>query len=144
MAPLNRSLITVSIKRHEGLRLKPYLCTAGKLTIGYGRNLEDKGISREEADLLLERDVTDAIMESRQAFAWLDKLDPVRAAVIVEMCANMGLPRLLGFKRMIAALQRGDYKTAAAEMIDSKWRVDVGARAYRLAHQMETGKVPVA
>ena len=43
--------------RHEGLKLKPYLCTAGKLTIGVGRNIQDRGITYQEAMMLLENDI---------------------------------------------------------------------------------------
>ena len=33
------------IKYHEKYRRFPYRCTAGKLTIGYGWNLDDNGIT---------------------------------------------------------------------------------------------------
>ncbi len=50
------------IKGNEGMRLKPYRCSAGKLTIGYGRNLDDRGISAHEANDLFENDLIDAEM----------------------------------------------------------------------------------
>lgn len=53
---------------------------------------------------------------------------------------NIGLARLKGFAKALAAIERGDYKTAAAEMLDSKWARQVGKRASELAKQMETGQ----
>jgi lysozyme len=140
--PIKRSIILESLKRHEGYRAHPYVCTAGKLTVGHGRNLDDAGITRDEAAMLLEGDVTRAIAECLQAWPWLSTLDEVRAAVIVEMAVNLGVPRLKGFKKALAACEKGDYATAAAEMLDSQWRAQVGARAFRLAQQMASGKVP--
>lgn len=142
MPAINRTLVVRSMMRHEGLRLKPYRCTANKLTIGYGRNLEDKGISTQEAAVLLEGDVTDGIAEAMQAFPWLLKLDEVRAAVVIEMVVSIGLPRFKGFQKCIAAIEKGDYELAARELLDSKWRTDVGpTRSGRLAEQLRMGKV---
>lgn len=125
------------IKKHEGLRLKPYRCTAGKLTIGYGRNLEDNGITEEEAHFLLMNDLEKSWDECRKAFSWISKMDKIRQGVIVELCFNMGLGRLKGFKKMLAACERGDYETASVEMLDSLWARQVGQRAKTLADIMK-------
>lgn len=127
------------LKRHEGLRLRPYLCPAGKLTIGYGRNLEDNGISRAEAEELLYNDYYRCKDELKQ-FAFWDALDECRQDVLVNMVFNMGLTRLMGFKKMLNALAMGDPCLAADEMLDSKWaRDDVPARATELAALMRAG-----
>lgn len=125
------------IKKHEGLRLKPYRCTAGKLTIGYGRNLEDNGITEEEAHFLLMNDLEKSWDECCKAFSWISKMDKIRQGVIVELCFNMGLGRLRGFKKMLAACERGDYETASVEMLDSLWARQVGQRAKTLANIMK-------
>lgn len=52
-----------SIKKHEGLKLKPYQCSNNKLSIGYGRNLEDNGITLQEAEKLLETDLLNIKLE---------------------------------------------------------------------------------
>lgn len=123
------------IKRHEGLRLKPYRDTVGKLTIGYGRNLDDVGITKAEAERMLLMDISRTEDELLQ-FDWYSDLEPHRQDVLVNMCFNMGLPTLLKFKNMIAALESGDYDKAADEMLDSKWARQVGGRAEELAEQM--------
>jgi lysozyme len=63
------------LKKHEGLRLKPYRCSADKLTIGYGRNLDDVGISEEEAEMLLLNDLLTANIEVENRFVWFEDLD---------------------------------------------------------------------
>jgi lysozyme len=140
--PIKRSIIIESLKRHEGYRQFCYQDSVGVWTIGHGRNLEDVGLSRDEAAMLLEGDVTRAIMQCLQTWPWVAQLDEVRAAVIVEMAVNLGVHGLGGFRKMLAACEKGDFATAASEMLASTWRVQVGARAYRLAQQMATGKVP--
>lgn len=128
------------LKIDEGLRLKPYLDTKGKLTIGFGRNLHDVGISKEEAGILFKNDVECAHKELMR-FKWFQHLDHARKDVLINMCFNMGLSRLLKFKKMISALEQGKYEYASDEMLDSKWHKDVGKRAERLALTMRTGKI---
>lgn len=123
---------------HEGLRLKPYRCTENKLTIGVGRNIEERGITATEAMFLLKNDI-EAVEKELSRFDWFTKQDEIRRRVLIDM-GFMGVPRLLGFKKMIQALGADDYEKAAAEMLDSKWSRQVGGRAVRLAKMMRTGK----
>lgn len=127
-----------SVKVGEGLRLKPYRCTAGKLTIGYGRNLDDVGISNEEAELLLKNDLEKAEKEAEK-FPVYSKLNQARKDVLIEMVFNLGFSRLSCFKKMFAALEKGDYSEAANQMLDSNWHKQVGKRAERLAYFMRIG-----
>lgn len=124
---------------HEGLKLKPYRCSAGKLTIGVGRNLEDKGISEEEALFLLRNDIDKAVTDLEK-HSWYIKLDPIRQKVLIDMAVNLGTNGLLQFERMIAALEKGDYENAAKEMQDSKWYRQVKSRGVRLVEMMRTGE----
>ena len=126
-------------KRFEGLRLKPYLCPAGKLTIGYGHNIEDNGITEEIAVKLLDTDLANAEREVRAKFSSYAKLNEARQFVLVDMCFNIGINRLLTFKKMFAALAKGEYHTAAREMLNSRWAVQVGNRAKTLAEIMKSG-----
>jgi lysozyme len=129
-----------SVMRHEGLRLTPYHDTVGKITIGYGRNLADVGITRAEAAILLDHDLERAEVDARKALPWFDTLNGVRQAVVIEMCFNLGLTRLLGFTNTLKAMQAGRYEQAAAGMLNSKWAQQVGHRAQTLARQMRTGE----
>lgn len=139
---INRDAMVRQLRLHEGERLKPYRCTAGKLTIGVGRNLEDRGISREESAMLLANDIANEERELLRALPWTSKLDEVRQRVLLDMSFNLGLVGLLGFKNTLATIQAGDYQRAAAMMLDSKWAQQVGQRAERLSRMMATGKDP--
>lgn len=127
------------IKSHEGLRLRPYECTAGKTTIGWGRNLEDKGITLEEAEFMLDNDIKAVISSCREIFSWFAFLDNVRQAVICDMVFNLGIGGFLAFKKLIAAIREKDWERAVSEMENSKWHSQVGTRGVRLAKMMRTG-----
>ncbi len=124
---------------HEGLKLKPYRCTAGKLTIGVGRNLDDKGITHDEALFLLRNDIAE-VTAQLERFDWFRTLGPVRRKVLIDMCFNLGIQGLLGFQKMIEALKRADYERAADEMVNSRWYEQVGERGRRLERMMQTGE----
>lgn len=130
--------LTEELVEHEGLRLKVYRCPAGKLTIGVGRNLEDRGITESEASMLLENDI-EYYQENMPHKDIYDKLDPVRQRVLLNMCFNLGPKGLKGFKKMWVALSQGMYDLAADEMKDSKWYHDVGNRAEYLINLMRNG-----
>lgn len=140
MDNLNYEKLAARIRKNEGLSYLPYRCSAGALTIGYGHNLDARGISIEAAELLLKQDLEIAEKEVKNAFIWWPKLDDVRLGVLIEMCYNLGISRLVGFKKMLSALEEGDYKKAAKEMLDSKWAFDVKGRARELAEIMQTGE----
>lgn len=132
--------IMFDLKEDEGLRLFPYRCPAGKLTIGYGRNLEDKGISNSEADILLRNDIVEAELALQRTFPIIDgKLSMNRKRVVVNMIFNLGLSGFLQFNAMIRALANEDYQKAADEMLDSLWAKQVGNRALKLANLMRKG-----
>ncbi|MAI64813.1 MAG: glycoside hydrolase [Alteromonas sp.] len=127
------------IKRHEGLKLKPYKCTAGKLTIGYGRNLEDRGIDKDEAEQMLLRDMCE-VEEQLFDKGLLDGLNDARKAVLINMGFQLGITGLLKFKRMLSALANHEYELAAKEMLDSRWAKQTPGRAKELYDQMATGE----
>lgn len=131
------------LEKHKGLKLKVYRCPAGKWTIGIGRNLEDSGISREEAFYLLRNDLKhrQRLLEERVHF-W-GCLSSARKAVLIDMAINLGVRGLLGFRRMLVAMERDDYQVAATEMLDSLWAKQVQPdRVNRLTTMMRTGRWP--
>lgn len=135
--------IKALLRQEEGLRLRAYLDTATppRWTIGYGRNLTDRGITQAEAEVFLERDTTEALDELHQRWAWFGDLGAVRQMVLVSMVFQLGLFTVTTFVRLIDALQRGNYGAAADEMLASKWAAkDTPKRAKRLAAMMRTGQ----
>lgn len=150
-----RARFLEQLKRHEGLRLAAYLDSEGVLTIGYGHNCAalplggvtkpGDRISREQAELIFKTDVQQAEAEAVRALPCISALSYPRRAVLINMLFNMGLGSaasgrgLMGFKRMHAALQEGDYGAAAREMLQSRWARQVGPRSRELAAQMTSG-----
>jgi len=137
---MDRQLLRSQLERHEGLRLKVYQDTVGKATIGYGRNLDDVGITRVEADLLLASDIEKVERQLQTIDEYL-ALDPVRQTVIANMAFNLGFYGLMQFKRMWAAIGREDYMEASKQMLSSKWARQVGTRAVELSEIMRAGEI---
>ena len=135
---INENILTELLIKHEGFRLKPYKDSVGKLTIGVGRNLDDNGIRRIEAMFMLRNDIQD-VYEQIERYSWFHKCNEVRRLVLMDMVFNLGLPKFLGFKRMISALLSSNWEEASREMLDSKWATQVGQRAIDLAEMMFHG-----
>lgn len=123
----------------EGFKSKPYRDTVGKLTIGIGRNLDDVGITQDEAVVLLRGDVAKAQAQLAKALPWFSGLTDARKDALTNMGFNMGVPGLLKFTHTLALLQEARYKEASVEVLKSKWATQVGDRAKRIAKLIETG-----
>ncbi len=127
------------LKTHEGLRLKPYRCTAGRLTIGYGRNIQDNGITEEEAIIMLMADILIAERELCEIFKGFEYFSVGRKAALIDMIFNLGKSRFLIFRNMIKAINNNDWKDAAGEALDSLWAKQVGSRANEIAGMLRKG-----
>jgi lysozyme len=125
--------------RDEGVRLKPYRCTAGKLTIGVGRNIDDRGITNAEAMYLLNNDVAICESELTAVLPKWRELSDTRQRVMLNMVFNLGRDRLSKFTMFIGCMKMGDFEGAAKEMMDSAWATQVGQRAVRLRDMMLRG-----
>lgn len=128
------------LQEHEGYRQFPYADSLGIQTIGYGRNLESRGISEPEASYLLSNDIAEA-EEMLHSYGYYFNLSGERKAVLIDMMVNMGPTRLAGFKKMHAALEDRNYELAALEMLDSKWSTQVGQRSLTLSKVMHDNKI---
>ena len=135
------SELLAQLKKHEGFRSKPYLCTSGKLSVGYGRNLEDVGVTKTEAEYLLKNDVYTAIRELDK-YPWAAELDQVRFDAMVNFMFNVGANTFSKFKKMIAAMEAKDYGRASMELMDSRYARQVGQRAVDLSYMIEVGEYP--
>jgi lysozyme len=127
------------IKNDEGYSSKLYKDTAGKLTIGYGRNIEDEGIRPNEGELMFQNDLKEAINDIDDFLWYIYSPDPVKKALI-NMSYNLGLKRLLTFKKMLQAIIDKNYTKAAIEALDSKWAKQVGGRAKDIAVMIREAK----
>ncbi len=140
--PDMRRYIKGQIATEEGFRQFPYLDTTNHWTIGFGRNLTAKGISRDEALVLLENDMLEAEHEIWKNCPWYAGLSDVRKVVVLDMVFNLGMEGFLKFHGMIAAIKDEDWAGAAEHMRHSLWETQVGKRADRLADMMESNVLP--
>ena len=125
--------------KHEGLRLKPYLDSVGKLTIGVGRNLDDRGISEDEAYIMLENDYKWTIPALKKVFKTFDSFTKNRQNALISMMFNLGETRFKGFKQMIAAIRAGNWQLASEQALSSTWAKQVKGRAIEIAHALMKG-----
>lgn len=157
--PINREVLIYELTRDEGFRAKPYRCTAGKLTVGVGRNLDDvgllpgeaeafgvtlrdvrlKGVTKRQAEKMLSNDIDRVIKDLSFHLPWAGTLDEVRQRVIINMAFNLGIRGLLGFKNTLKYIQVGNYEKAADNMLLSLWASQVKGRAVRLSKLMRLG-----
>lgn len=155
----DRALMRDELVRDEALKLRTYRCTAGKLTIGVGRNLDDVGISaaetaalgitaascakdgltRAQAMALLDSDLDRVERDLDRRTPWWRGLDPVRQRVMVNMAFNLGITRLMGFRNTLRMIEASRFEDAARNMLLSLWAKQVGLRALRLSFMMKTG-----
>jgi len=143
----NLDVLLARVKASEGRKLDShgrhvlYKCPANRWTLGYGRNVEDRGISEVEAEGMLVRDILEAQQDAAALFpSWLT-LDDVRRNVLTDMAYNMGISRLAKFKDLIAAVEARNWPAARAAIIDSAYYTQVGHRAERNASEMLTGAI---
>lgn len=135
---MNHQKLINELIRDEGVKLKPYKCTAGHWTIGVGRTLEIQGISGREALFLLDNDIDTARWDLQDMFSDFPDFPVEAQHVLINLRHQLGRRGLSGFKRMIKAIHEMDWKEAAKELRDSKlWRADAPARAERLAKRLE-------
>ena len=132
---MDRARLRESLIAEEGLKLTLYSCTANKLSIGVGRNIQDRGISEDTAYQMLDEDIDNCIKELKTA---IDRFDDHPAAVqetLVDLCFNMGINRLLQFKQTLAyigeGLDTGNYTKAAVELLNSNYAKQLPARSQR-------------
>ncbi len=143
---------------HEGLRLQPYFCSKNKLTIGVGRCVQTNPITAEEekvigdwqhgitkcsAMYLLRNDIKRIYKELKKELKFFPDLDSERQYALIDMGFNMGTLGLLQFKKMLKAIECGNYQLAAKECLNSKYAKEVGQRALRIADTLATGEFKI-
>ena len=136
---MNKTRLIDQLKRHEGVRNTVYKDSLGIETIGVGRNLRDVGLSPDEIDYLLENDLKRCERELRENFYWFEFLEDARQEALLNLCFNVGISRLKGFKKMLVACEKRDWEMSAEQAKDSKWFNQVGNRGVELVEQLRSG-----
>ena len=146
MREQHKEVLAGQLLRHEGLELKLYKCPAGKWTIGAGRNLEDRGITEEEALYLLRNDIEISIDELINTFPWFSGLDGVRQMALVDLHFNLGLGTLKTFRKTLSLIEQAiegkvPWSEVSSELLNSRWADQVGHRSQTIANMIKTGEV---
>ena len=146
---MDRDKLVNELIMDEGYKTETYEDHLGYLTLGVGHLVLDTDpeikqplgtpVSEERILQCLNDDIDNVCNELDRNMPWWKNLDDNRQRVLANMCFNLGCPRLSNFKKFLAAVQTGNWEEAAEEMMDSKWAIQVGNRAKRLAERMEKG-----
>jgi lysozyme len=136
---MNSDLLAQELERDEGKKNMLYRDSLGIWSIGVGRNLQDRGLSDDEILYLLKNDMNIVFAALDTSLPWWRAMTENRQRVLANMCFNLGINRLMGFKNTLLSMSQGDYAAAAAGMLASRWATQVGDRATRLAAMMEQG-----
>lgn len=139
---MNYDRLAAQLEIDEAKRPRIYLDTVGKWTGGIGRNLSDRPFSEDEIALMLKNDIAIVQADLDREFPWWRSLTDARQNALANMCFNLGIFRLRGFKKALAMLEAHRYDAAAKEFMDSKWAVQVGDRAKRVTQMIRTGEFP--
>lgn len=138
---------------HESCVLKPYICPAGKKTIGIGHNVEarpwtdeekkaigdwEKGITKNMAYMICRNDVNLCLKDLKKLDFW-KSLDDERQYALIDICFNLGFVGLKKFRKMLKALSEKNYVEASNQLLDSKYATQTGKRAKRIAKLIKTG-----
>ena len=138
-----RDIAKAQLYQDEGQRLHLYRCPAGKLTIGVGHNIEDRGVSIAVSELMFEEDLSTAIADVIRVFpdfSFRRDFTDARKAALVNMSFQLGYVRLMTFARMRSAIAQADWGAAADHALDSKWaKSDSPERAKRVADALREG-----
>ena len=130
-------LVIKDLMKFEGLVLKAYKCPGGKTSIGYGRNLEDNGISKKEAEIMIYNDIAYLINElDRKVNFWKGEQVNVRI-LLLQMAYQLGVHGLLKFKNFLEALKQKDYENAKLEILNSRWATQTPKRVAELTKYLD-------
>tara|TARA_R110002095_G_scaffold41339_1_gene38108 strand:+ start:3131 stop:3556 length:426 start_codon:yes stop_codon:yes gene_type:complete len=135
--------LTDMLIKHEGSKSHAYMCTANKVTVGVGRNIDPEGgigLTKDEISFLLKNDIERVEDELSRRLPWILELSDVRIDALIDICFNLGLPRFLKFAKALDALEQREYDLAADEFMDSRWAKQVGNRAVTVSNMIRTGE----
>jgi len=139
------------LKKEEGFKAKPYLCSEGFPTWGYGEKIGDKyeplpNITTTEPEaykkmLAMNSANEKTYLNNPDLYRCYFHLNDARKAVMLSIAYQIGIYGVLKFKKMLGALERADYSAAADEMLNSLAARQTPARWKRNAEQMRSGEL---
>ncbi len=141
---MNEVAVKGWIKKHEGYRDKVHIDSQGVPICGWGHALlENTVIPPEVAQIFFQLDFSQAKRDLKSVYELykLPNIGPTRKAVLLHMLFLLGLEKVGGFEKMLAALQEEDFEKAADEMLNSQWAKQAGERAVEMTGMMRSGRI---
>jgi lysozyme len=150
---MDHEVLWAMVKRHEGLRLKPYSCSRNHTTIGYGWNIDAHAlpddfahylrgngqITLEMAERLLNISLAGAEADCREIYPCFDSYTDNRRMALIDFVFNVGAAGAMKFRLMLKAIKAGDWNRAADEMYFSQWQKQLPNRADEIIGMVRTG-----
>jgi lysozyme len=121
------------IKKHEGYRSRVYADSLGIDTIGIGFAIKDLELSEEVCEIILKEKLVDLYIRVKKKFPFFEKMPTEIQDCLLNQSYQLGVTGVSKFKKMLAAMQKKDWPTAADEMLDSKWAKQTPGRAKELS-----------
>jgi len=126
--------------RHEGRKDVPYLCPAGKLTIGIGHNITDKGLPKDIqayldehgyiTDAMIDRifaaDVMEAMSACMKLYPQFNSFSEGRKIALIDFLFNVGIGTAQEFKSTNRAINGGNWEAAAENIRHSLYWKQLG------------------
>lgn len=146
---MNQQKLEELIIKHEGYQQYPYVDSTGdriylengNITVGIGCNLS-AGISMDLSKIIMRYYLNESINSLKSYCPVFNNLDEARQAVLIDMCFNMGINKLMKFTKTLGFIIEGKYEDASKEMLNSQWSQQVGKRAITLSEMILTGQWP--
>lgn len=124
------------IKRYEPFIQK--IRTLQTFTIGYGRKLNSQGISEEEAQLMFNNDLLNAL-QSLEVFRWYHDAPTCVQYALIHITFCIEVFSLLEMDEFIEAIKNKQYKKAACLLLNTEWAIDEPERAKDCALMLSEG-----
>ena len=126
------------VERHEGRRHLAYEDHLGNVTVGVGRNLDGKGLTDNEIDILLVNDLVQCF-DDLSNFRWFSDATTQQQAALIDWRFQLGGAGIRKFKNTFKYLEAGDYHQAATEMLNSVWANQTPNRAHEISRLIAGG-----
>ena len=136
------------IKKHEGVRTRPYKDSLGLWTVGVGHLIGDgkslppewnREFTKEEVNALFLKDYEKHKEMAMKTPGW-SKANETGQAAMIDLAFNMGGSWYKKFPATSKALEAGDFEKAADNLKDSKWYQQVKSRGVTIVDMIRNGK----
>lgn len=129
MTEQDRAQCRQSIIRHEGFSPRPIPDAHGTVVLGYGWNPCRWPMTEAQALFILDQQMDVKWNELVKAWPPLASCDGPRQRALLELCYQVGVDGLLGFRQLLHAVATKNHQQAAVEIMNSRLAQQTPQRA---------------